>query len=99
MIKPVTSPTLSEQTPISPERLELREAAQDFEALMVRQMLAAARATKFDEETPLTGGGMKQWMTMRDEQFADIAASQGAFGFARSIEEQLSQYVDAKGDE
>jgi len=56
MIKPVTSPTLSEQTPLSPERLELREAAQDFEALMVRQMLAAARATKFDEETQLTGG-------------------------------------------
>ena len=41
---------------------------------------------------------MKQYETMRDEHFADIAAKSGAFGFARSIEASLAQYLPAKGD-
>jgi len=78
---------------LSPERRELREAAQGFEAIMIRKMLESARRSSFAEDTPLTGGGMKQFTQMRDEHFADIAASSGAFGFARSIEEQLSQHL------
>ena len=80
------------------ERLELREAAQGFEAIMVRKMLEAARASSFADDTPLTGGGMKQFRTMQDENFADIAARSGTLGFARSIEEQLAQFVDGKGE-
>ncbi|MEQ5788039.1 flagellar biosynthesis protein FlgJ [Erythrobacter sp. NFXS35] len=83
---------------ISPERAELREAAEGFEAIMIRKMLATARAAGLAEETPLTGGGMQQFQTMRDEHFADLAAASGAFGFARSIEEQLAQYLSAKSD-
>lgn len=62
---------------------------------MLRQMLASARASSFAEETPLTGGAMKQYLTMRDEHFADIAAKSGAFGFARSIEASLAQHLPA----
>lgn len=93
------APRSSARNPdISPERAELREAAEGFEAIMLRKMLATARAASFAEETPLTGGGMQQFQTMRDEHFADLAAASGAFGFARSIEEQLAQYLPAKGD-
>ena len=84
--------------PPPPERAELRKAAEGFEAIMVRKMLASARAASFAEETPLTGGGMQQFQAMRDEHFADLAASSGAFGFARSIEAQLAQHLPAKGD-
>jgi flagellar protein FlgJ len=84
---------------LSPERLELRKAAEGFEAIMIRRMLETARASTFAEDAPLTGGGLKQFEKMRDEHFADVAASSGAFGFARSIEQQLAQYVDAKGGE
>jgi flagellar protein FlgJ len=83
---------------LSPERAELRQAAEGFEAIMIRKMLASARAASFAEETPLTGGGMQQFQTMRDEHFADVAAASGAFGFARSIEAQLAQYLPRKGD-
>jgi len=65
---------------------------------MVRKMLATARAASFAEETPLTGGGMQQFQAMRDEHFAEIAAGSGSFGFARSIEAQLAQYLPAQGD-
>ena len=83
---------------LSSERAELRKAAEGFEAIMLRKLLASARASHFAEETPLTGGGMQQFQTMRDEHFADIAAQSGAFGFARSIEAQLAQHLPSRGD-
>lgn len=83
---------------LSHERAELRKAAEGFEAIMVRKLLASARAASLAEETPLTGGGMQQFQAMRDEHFADRAAASGAFGFARSIEASLAQYLPAKGD-
>lgn len=97
MIAPVDP--LLPRAPLSPERLELRKAAEGFEAIMVRKLLESARAASLAEDAPLTGSGMDRWIEMRDERFAEIAAQSGALGFARSIEEQLSQYVDAKGDE
>lgn len=65
---------------------------------MVRKMLEAARASSFAEETPLTGGGLKQFQQMRDEHFAEIASQSGTLGFARSIEEQLAQFVDGNAE-
>jgi flagellar protein FlgJ len=95
----VIGPVASTGSPaLSPERAALREAAEGFEAIMVRKLLASARASSFAEETPLTGGGMQQFQTMRDEHFADIAAKSGAFGFARSIEAQLAQHLPSNGD-
>lgn len=75
------------------ELAELRKAAEGFEAIMLRKMLATARAASFAEDTPLTGGGMQQFQAMRDEHIADVAAKTGAFGFARSIEAQLTQHL------
>lgn len=96
MIGPVNR--TSATTSLTPEQAELRKAAEGFEAIMVRKMLETARAASLSEETPLTGGGLKQFEAMRDEHFADIAAKAGAFGFARSIEASLAQYLPAKGD-
>ncbi|MEP0189703.1 MAG: rod-binding protein [Erythrobacter sp.] len=84
---------------ISAERLELREAAEGFEAIMIRKMLESARASSFAEDTPLTGGGKQQFEKMLDEHYADTASQSGAFGFARSIEEQLAKYVDGKQEQ
>lgn len=95
MIGPVTPSA----APLSPERAELRKAAEGFEAIMVRRMLATARAASFAEDTPLTGGGMKQFTAMRDEHLAEIAAKSGGFGFARSIEASLAQYLPARPEE
>ena len=81
---------------LTPEQEQLREAAKEFEAIMVRRLLEAARATSFaKDDTPLNGGGRETWAQMRDEQFAEITANSGAFGFARSIEQQLAQYLPA----
>ncbi|EAQ28883.1 flagellar protein FlgJ-like protein [Erythrobacter sp. NAP1] len=92
-ISPISGPDQ-----LDSERLALREAAEGFEAIMVRKMLEAARSSSLAEDTPLTGGGRQQFETMRDEHFAEIAARSGTLGFARSIEEQLAQFLDAKGE-
>jgi flagellar protein FlgJ len=95
----VIGPVVSSGSPaLSPERAALRAAAEGFEAIMLRKLLASARASSFAEETPLTGDGMQQFQTMRDEHFADLAAKSGAFGFARSIEAQLARHFPSKGD-
>ncbi len=94
-IGPVSPSASLAPEPLNAERLELRKAAEGFEAIMIRKMLESARASSFAQDTPLTGGGIKQFKQMRDEHFADIAASSGAFGFARSIEAQLSWHLEA----
>ena len=96
--RPLINTDLSSAS-ISTERLELREAAEGFEAIMIRKMLESARASSFAEDTPLTGGGKPQFEKMLDELYADTASQSGAFGFARSIEEQLAQYVDGKQEQ
>ncbi len=95
MIRPVSSSPAAAPSTLPAERAELRKAAEGFEAIMLRRMLATARAASFAAETPLTGGGLRQFEAMRDEHFAEVAAASGAFGFARSIEAQLAQHLPA----
>ena len=66
--RPVTPASAARpESALSPERAALRKAAEGFEAIMVRKMLATARAANLSEQTPLTGGGLQQFQTMQDE--------------------------------
>lgn len=81
--------TASPQAPN--DRAQLKQAARQFEAIFVRQMLSAARAAKLGGEDDLFGGqAMDTFNGMQDERFAQIAADSGAFGLAKSIESQLA---------
>lgn len=70
------------------DRERLAAAARQFEAIFLRQMLAAARKADFGGEL-LGGQGLETFRTMQDEHFADAAAQSGAFGLAAMIERQL----------
>ena len=90
---------LRQPTPIGGERAgaaqnrtELREAAQQFEAILLRQMLSSARATDFGGED-LFEASDDTFTEMRDEQFADIASKSGQLGFADAIERQLARFL------
>lgn len=80
-------------TPVTP-REDLREAAQQFEAIFIRQLLASARASNPGGNELFGGPGLEQFTAMRDEHFADIAAQQGTFGLAEAIERQLAAFVE-----
>ncbi len=79
----------------SPERARLAVAARQFEAIFVRQMLAAARKSDLGGNL-LSGEGEKTFRQMQDEHFADLAASKGAFGLAGMIEAQLGVRATAR---
>lgn len=83
--------------PAAPDRTDLREAAQAFEAIFVRRLLASARAGSIAGQTPFSGPGLDQFTAMRDEHVADIAARNGGFGLAEQIERQLSAMVRQQG--
>ena len=77
----------------STDRTRLSAAARQFEAIFVRQMLAAARNSTFGGTDVLGSKGLETFRTMQDEKFADLAARTGAFGLARMIELQLGAQV------
>jgi flagellar protein FlgJ len=88
-LAPVTATTAS-----AADRAALRKAAQGFEAIFVRQMLAAARSTSLAGDDPIFGGQANETFTaMRDERFADIAAEAGTFGLARQLEAQFAKLL------
>ena len=89
---PLTAPLLatgSLSASHGTDRSQLAHAAKQFEAIFVRQMLAAARKTSFGGDM-LGGEGIQTFRAMQDEHFADIASDTGAFGLAKMIEKQLS---------
>jgi flagellar protein FlgJ len=93
---PVSAPISVSKQPHGTDRAQLAETAEKFEAIFLRQMLAAARKTDFG--APLLGGeGLKTFRTMQDEHFADIASRSGAFGLAAAIEAQLTRHIEAGG--
>ena len=79
------------------ERERLAQAAQQFEAIFVRQMLAAARSADFGGDDLFGGEGEETFREMRDAQFAQIASETGALGFATRIEAQLARHLGEAG--
>ena len=85
------------------DRERLAYAARQFEAIFLRQVLAAARKSQFGGD--LMGEGNPEsaigtFRAMQDEHVAGLAADRGAFGLARMIEVQLSAQLGlpAKGN-
>ena len=84
--------TLGSAAPQGAEREKLAEAAKQFEAIFLRQMLAAARKTDLGGD--LFGGqGLDTFRQMRDDQFARITAETGTLGLAAAIEAQLARHL------
>ncbi len=93
-MSPLVSASVPNSAPSSADRAALKKAAQGFEAIFVRQMLAAARSTSLAGKDDLFGGQAQQtFASMRDERFADIAAQTGAFGLAKQLEAQFARLL------
>lgn len=78
------------------DRERLAGAAKAFEAIFVRQMLAAARQSGLGESL-IGGQGLETFRAMQDSHFADLAAQTGALGLARQIEAQLARQLPPQG--
>ena len=80
------------------EREKLAEAAQQFEAIFLRQMLAAARKTDFGDSL-FSSQGLDTFRQMQDDRFAEIASQTGAIGLASVIEAQMARFLPAQPKE
>lgn len=90
-------PALETRAPTVTQGTDLKDAAQKFEAIFIRQMLSAARKSDFGGEKLFGGPGLEQFNAMQDEHLATIASETGAFGFARTIEAQLATQMKSGG--
>lgn len=72
---------------------QLREVSEDFESLLIDQMLSAMRKTLSKEK--LYGGGLAEdiFQGMLDEEYSKLMARSESFGLAEKIYDQLSKYL------
>ena len=77
------------------DREKLQATAKQFEAIFVRQMLAAARKTDFGGDA-FGSQAMQTFRQLQDEHFADVAADTGTLGLATIIEAQMARYLPAQ---
>lgn len=79
-------------------KAQIHEAAQKFEALFLRQVLAETRKSNFGDSM-FNSQGMQTFREMQDSNLADTMAKQGSLGFARMIEAQLARQSGAGNGE
>lgn len=94
----LASTAMSLSPPQGSEREKLAEAAQQFEAIFLRQMLAAARKTDFGDDL-FSSEGLDTFRQMQDERFAEIASQTGTIGLASVIEAQMARFLPAEAKE
>jgi Rod binding domain-containing protein len=72
---------------------KVHEAAQQFEALMIGEMMKTARESGSEEGWLGGGGGTgdDQATAMAESQFSQALASHGGFGLAKMIEQTINR--------
>lgn len=93
-ISSTSSAALSLTPATATDREKLAGAAKQFEAIFLRQMLAAARSVDFGGDD-VFGKMDETFVQMRDERFAEIASQSGALGLAAQIERHLAALLPA----
>lgn len=71
-----------------PQRERLREAAEAFEAVFLRQMIGSMRQARLAED-PFGSQATEQFRDMSDARLADQMAQQGSFGIAELLLRQF----------
>ena len=85
--KPLTAPVAD-----SDQVRKIKQSAQDFEAILLRQMLKEIRSSALAETNK---GSNSTYLDMADEQMANQLASQGGFGFGKAMADQMLKQVQA----
>jgi flagellar protein FlgJ len=76
------------------QREQLRQAAQAFEAIFLRQMIGSMRNARLAEDV-FGSASSEQFRDMGDAQLADSMSRQGSFGIAELLLAQFNRAVPA----
>lgn len=85
--KPITPPAAD-----TPQVKKIKQSAQEFEAVLLRQFLKEVRTSAMAETKK---GSNAAYLEMADEQMANQLAAQGGFGFGKSMADQMLRQVHA----
>ena len=91
MINPVNSQTPAPAGDASAQRRqELRQAAQAFEAVFIRQLIGSMRNARLAEDM-FGSQATEQFRDMADARLADSMSRQGTFGIAELLTAQFER--------
>lgn len=76
------------------QRAQLRQAAQAFEAIFLRQMIGSMRNARLAEDV-FGSSSSEQFRDMGDAQLADSMSRQGSFGIAELLLAQFNRAIPA----
>jgi murein DD-endopeptidase MepM/ murein hydrolase activator NlpD len=79
------------------DRSRVRELAQEFESLLILQMIKQMRETFLDEEHKEEGFGAETMTETIDVELSRVLARQGGLGLARSIERGIDGLASSSG--
>ena len=71
---------------------KIKQSAQEFEAVLLRQLLKEVRSSSLVSGNQ---GSNSTYLQMADEQLANQLASQGGFGFGKAMADQMLKQVQA----
>ena len=74
---------------VEDDKAKLREAANEFEAIFIQQMLKTMRKTSLESDFIKKSEGEKIFRSMLDEQYAILSAKSGRLGLGEMIFQQL----------
>lgn len=86
-------------SPDASDREKLAATARQFEAMFLREMLAAARKTDFGGDNLFGSQAMDTFRQLQDEHFADVTAASGTLGLAAMLEAQMARFLPAESDD
>jgi Rod binding domain-containing protein len=89
----ISTKPLSSGTVDTAQIQKIKSTAQEFEAVLLRQMMREMRSSVFSEAGK--GGSNATYLSMADEQLANNMAAQGGFGFGKAMAQQMIQQVQA----
>ena len=85
--KPLSAPVAD-----SEQVKKIKQSAQEFEAVLLRQLLKEVRSSSLVNGNQ---GSSSTYLQMADEQLANQLASQGGFGFGKAMADQMLSQVQA----
>ena len=97
MIDKIGASAAPAQAQKNEKREQLKAAAQQFEAVFLRQMIGSMRQASLAKDDLLSGGqAAEQFRDMSDAKLADSMSQKGSFGIAELLLKQFDKSVGAQ---
>lgn len=86
----LTTPHSPSMSRISPAQTTIEDVAEEFEALLVNELMKSSRAAKLSDDL-LNNSGSKPFLEMMDQEIAQTVSQHNNLGIAEALIRQFEQ--------